>query len=78
MATLRHSANCPCCGIKLISPEWSESVSAENTLNLWHCPICGTDFETTDRVVSDGKVVLVEMPPISEITEEFMPNLLVA
>jgi transcription elongation factor Elf1 len=71
MATLRHSANCPCCGIKLISPEWSESVSAENTLNLWHCPICGTDFETTDRVVE-------EMPPISEITEEFMPNLLVA
>lgn len=71
MATLLHSANCPCCGIKLISPEWSESVSAENTLNLWHCPICGTDFETTDRVVE-------EMPPISEITEEFMPNLLVA
>ena len=71
MATLRHSANCPCCGIKLISPEWSESVGAENTLNLWHCPICGTDFETTDRVVE-------VMPPISEITEEFMPNLLVA
>ena len=65
------ATNCPCCGIKLISPEWSESVSAENTLNLWHCPICGTDFETTDRVVE-------EMPPISEITEEFMPNLLVA
>jgi hypothetical protein len=71
MASPRHSANCPCCEIKLISPEWSESVSAEETVNLWRCPICGKDFETTDSTVE-------EMPPIAELTKEFLPNLLVA
>jgi len=71
MASLRHSAKCPCCGIKLNSPEWSETVSAEKTINLWHCLICGNDFETTDSIVE-------ETSPISELEEEFFPNLLVA
>ena len=71
MGSLRHSAKCPRCGIKLISPEWSETVSAEKTVNLWHCPICGNDFQTTDSIVE-------ETSPISELEEEFFPNLLVA
>jgi len=71
MAWLRHSAKCPSCGIKLIFPEWSETVSAKKTVNLWHCPICGNDFETTDNIVE-------ETAPVSELEEELFPNLLVA
>jgi predicted RNA-binding Zn-ribbon protein involved in translation (DUF1610 family) len=52
MASLRHSAKCSSCGIKLISPKWSESVSAHETIHIWHCPICGNEFETIDDSVA--------------------------
>jgi len=71
MASLRPSAHCPRCGIKLISPEWSEAVSEEKAVNLWCCPICGEEFETTDNVAEEPSA-------ISELTEEFFSTLLVA
>src|ERR1035441_3340061 len=51
MASLRHMAKCPCCGIKLISPKRSECVSADKITNSWCCPICGKKFQTTDKGV---------------------------
>lgn len=71
MASLRNSAHCPRCGIKLISPDWSEAVNAEKTINLWCCPICGEEFETTENIAEDT-------PPVSELTETFFSTLLVA
>jgi len=55
----------------LIFPEWSESVSDRQTINIWHCPICGHEFETTDDVVE-------QTPSDAELVEEFLPDLLVA
>ena len=57
MASLQRSATCPRCGIKLISPEWSKTVSAYMTLSLWRCPICGKDFETTDYIVEETQSI---------------------
>ncbi len=71
MTVLRHSATCPCCGIKMITPEWSETVSVDKTVNLWRCAFCGKDFETADNVVEESQ-------PISELADQFFPNLLVA
>ncbi len=71
MSRLHHSANCPCCGIKMITPEWSETVRVGKTVNLWRCAICGKDFETTDNIVE-------ETQSVSELTDEFFPTLLVA
>jgi hypothetical protein len=55
----------------MITPEWSETVGVEKTVNLWRCANCGTDFETVDNV-------LEETQPISKLVGEFFPNLLVA
>jgi ribosomal protein L37AE/L43A len=55
----------------LIFPEWSESVNDRQTINIWHCPACGHEFETTDNVVE-------QTPSDAELIEEFLPNLLVA
>ncbi len=71
MAWLHHSANCPSCGIRMITPEWSETADVGKTVNLWRCVMCGKDFETTDNIVE-------ETQPISELTNEFFPTLLVA
>jgi hypothetical protein len=70
-AVPRHSAKCPCCEIKLISPEWSETLAENETINFWRCPICGNNFETTDTVVEPE-------PSESELAEEFLSELLVA
>ena len=48
IGSARHSAKCPSCGIKLISPKWSESTGTDDIVNLWRCLICGCDFATTD------------------------------
>ncbi len=50
MKSERLSALCPCCGIKLISPIWSESVGANAVSNRWRCVICSLSFETVDQV----------------------------
>lgn len=52
MAPLRPMTKCPCCGIKLISPTWSENVSASEIMNSWRCPICGSTFETVDIAIA--------------------------
>ena len=70
-ASLKCSAKCVQCGTALIFPEWSESVSDRQTINIWHCPVCGHEFETTDNVVEPT-------PSDAELIEEFLPNLLVA
>jgi ribosomal protein L37AE/L43A len=55
----------------LIFPELSETVAARETVNIWHCPICGNEFETTDKGVEKA-------PSDAELVQEFLPNLLVA
>ena len=56
MASLRPMTKCPCCGIKLISPTWSESVSASEMTNSWRCPICSSTFETVDTAIAAAAV----------------------
>jgi len=48
IASLRFSAKCPRCKVPLIEPEWSEVVD-HNTVNFWHCAVCGFNFETTNN-----------------------------
>jgi len=61
---------CPCCGIKLISPEWSERINADQTVNFWSCVICGKEFRTTDNIID-------QTMDSDELAEEFLPNRLV-
>jgi transcription elongation factor Elf1 len=70
-AVPRHSARCPRCEMKLISPEWSETLAENRTINVWSCPICGNQFETIDDVIAPE-------PTENELAEEFLPELLVA
>lgn len=67
----QHSTTCACCGATLISPEWSESTAGQKTVRIWHCIVCGHEFETTDDAVEP------ELPD-TELVQEFLPNLLVA
>jgi len=71
IASLRCSAECTHCGATLIFPEWSESVGARDTINIWHCAIYGNEFETTDKSVE-------KVSSDVELIETFLPNLLVA
>ena len=74
MATLaapRHSTRCTQCGATLIFPEWSECAKDQETTCIWHCIVCGHDFETTDNIVDKA-------PSDAELYQEFLPNLLVA
>jgi hypothetical protein len=70
-ASLRCSAKCIQCGTTLIFPEWSESLGDHETIHIWHCPICGHEFETTDDVIE-------QKPSDAEVIEECLPSLLVA
>ena len=65
------STECPRCNIKLIGPEWSETIEGRQTVHIWRCPICGNEFETVENHVD-------EQLPESELVEEFLPNLMVA
>jgi len=71
LATPRHSTRCGQCGTTLIFPEWSESTEDQETTCIWHCVVCGHEFETTDNVVEQA-------PSNAELYQEFLPNLLVA
>lgn len=74
MATIpspAHTTKCIRCGTALVTPEWTESVGDHETTCIWHCAICGHEFETTDNVIE-------QKPTDAEIVEEFLPNLLVA
>jgi ribosomal protein L37AE/L43A len=70
-ALLRHSTSCAQCGTALISPEWSESAGDRKTIHIWHCLVCGHEFETMDDVPD-------QKPSEAELVQEFLPNLLVA
>jgi Zn finger protein HypA/HybF involved in hydrogenase expression len=67
----RPAAACPTCSTLLLTPDWSESAGTDKTLHLWHCPMCGSDFQTVDEDtcahVSDADAM-----------REFWPTLLVA
>lgn len=71
IASLRHSARCAHCGTALLFPEWSESVGEHESTQIWHCIVCGHEFETTDDVIE-------QEPSEAELVQEFLPSLLVA
>ena len=73
MATVtsrQHSETCTRCGAAVNCPEWSESVDEQKTTHIWHCVVCGNEFETKDEVIE-------EEPSNAELVERFLPNLLV-
>ncbi len=75
MSTIKEtpvmSAECPHCKVPVMGTEWSESIDERQTLHLWHCPICGYEFETMEDHVE-------KLLPDNELMEEFLPNLMVA
>ena len=71
IASLRISAQCDRCKTPLITPERSEIVSANETIHVWHCPICGNQFETVDTKID-------KMTSEDQRIEDFLPTLLVA
>jgi Zn ribbon nucleic-acid-binding protein len=66
-----HAAKCAQCGAKLVFPEWSERTSELESTNIWHCVVCGCEFETKDNIIE-------QQPSDTELVQEFLPNLLVA
>jgi len=66
----RPKAKCARCGVSLCAPDWSEPVDAHTTVYLWRCWCCGNQFETSDHRETKA-------PPVEELVEEFLPNLLV-
>ena len=69
--SLPHSARCAQCGTVLIFPEWSESAGEQKITHIWHCLVCGNEFETKDDATEQS-------PSDAELVQEFLPNLLVA
>ena len=67
---LALSAQCPRCKMNVIGDEWSEAVDDRQTVHLWHCSMCGYDFETLEDHVE---------PALTEanLVQEFLPNLIV-
>jgi RNase P subunit RPR2 len=75
MATIAsppYSTMCTQCGAVLIfpEPEWSENVEGQKTIYIWHCLVCGNEFETKDEAAQ-------EQPSDAELVQEFFPSLLV-
>ena len=74
VASFRNSeyeTTCTKCGEPLIAPEWSEYVSEQSVVNLWHCTKCGCQFESEACVPADTEADAVAI-------KEFFPALLVA
>ena len=71
ITSLRQSSKCPCCGEWLIAPERSTYVSEEQVRNLWVCPKCGNEFETSIYPTQ-------HVPLTPEVVDTFFPTLLVA
>jgi len=69
--SLRQSSKCAACGEWLIAPERSTYVSEEQVKNLWVCPKCGKEFETSTYLTQ-------EVPLTPEVVDTFFPTLLVA
>lgn len=64
-------AECPRCGMVVLCPEWSESMGPQQIVNIWHCQICGNEFETAEQGVA-------KTLSDTELVRAFFPNLLVA
>ncbi len=64
------SAECPRCKMSVVGDEWSEAVDERQTIHLWHCPMCGYEFETLEDHIE---------PALTEarLVQEFLPNLIV-
>ena len=71
VASLRVSAECTQCKTHLIAPEGSEFTTKRETTHIWHCPICGNEFETVDNFIA-------QRLSDDAITQPFLPSLLVA
>lgn len=71
LVSLQSSAECPHCGMAVLCPEWSESMGPQHIVNIWHCQICGNEFETAEQGVTNT-------PSSTELVRAFFPNLLVA
>jgi hypothetical protein len=69
--SLHQSSKCLACGEWLVAPERSICVSEEEVRNLWVCPKCGNEFETSIYLTQ-------EVPLTPEVVETFFPTLLVA
>jgi ribosomal protein L37AE/L43A len=69
--SLRQSSKCAACGEWLIAPERSTYVSEEQVSNLWVCPKCANEFETSIYLTQ-------EVPLTPEMVDTFFPTLLVA
>ena len=67
----RSACECRHCGAVLISPVWSESAGAMETVTIWHCALCGHEFETTEPRTAPETAQ-------AELMRAFFPNLLVA
>jgi len=71
ITSLRSSTECQHCGAVLISPEWWESVGPQNIVAIWHCAICGNEFETIEEGIE-------KRSSDAELVRAFFPTLLVA
>jgi uncharacterized protein with PIN domain len=69
--SLHQSSKCAACGEWLIAPEQSAYVSEEQVNNLWVCPKCGNEFETSIYLTQ-------EVPLTPEMVDTFFPAFLVA
>ena len=59
-ASLRFSAKCPHCKVPLLEPTWTDYID-HDTVNFWHCPVCGFNFETiNDRIIQSSRTDFVE------------------
>ena len=67
----RSASECRHCGAVLISPVWSVSAGAQETVTVWHCVICGHEFETTKQRATRETAQ-------AELMRAFFPSLLVA
>ena len=70
--SFEFSAECPQCKMKMMFPEWSEAIGEHETVNIWCCPICRKEFETTEY----GQVPSQDDAKRAE--QLFFPDLLVA
>ena len=51
--SLHNSTECERCGTVLVSPAWFESTGPQDTIAVWHCPICENYVE---KKLSDERV----------------------
>jgi len=60
-ASLKFAAECPHCKVPLIEPEWSEAVDRQQTINFWHCAVCGFNFETINsHIVQSSRTDFID------------------